>query len=164
MSLLSAIEQKLNRPDLGLLALRLVFGAVIFVFGVQKLMGGGPVFEFLGKSMEIFGITGQPKFWGLLSALTETFGGLFILLGLFFRPAAFVLFFNMIMATMMNFKMTGAPDYSSTDAFGKWLGTVAVPVYFCVVFLALLFTGPGKYAIHKSGGGRSGGGSSKSKE
>ncbi len=160
MSLYSYFEQKLNRPDLGLLALRVVFGLVICVFGVQKLMGGSAMFEQIGSSMAMFGIPWQPKFWGLLCALAESFGGLCILLGLFARPAALILTFNMIVATAAMCKMTGAPDFSSVDALGGWLGKVAVPVYFLAAFLALTFCGPGKYAIHTKGGG----GSKSSKE
>jgi putative oxidoreductase len=162
LSLTSSIEQKLTRPDWSILVLRLVFGALLVVFGVQKLLGGGTMFEMLGKSLEMFGITWEPKLWGLLCALAETFGGLFIVLGLLFRPAAFILIINMVVATVVNFKMSGAPDYSSMDAFCKWLGTAAIPAYFLAVFIALLFTGAGKYAMQKSGGsGRGGSGKAK---
>jgi len=164
VSLFSYFEQKLTKPDLAMLVLRLVFGAALIVFGVQKLLGGGAMFEMLGQSLAMFGITWEPKFWGLACALAETLGGLCILVGVLFRPAVLVLVINMIVATAANFKMSGAPDYSSMDAFCKWLGAVAIPVYFLAVFIALLFTGPGKYALHKGGGGRGGSGSSKAKE
>ena len=162
MNLLNYIEQKLHRPDLGLLLLRVIFGGVIFIFGVQKLMGGGEMFGQIGGSMAMFGITWQPKLWGLLCALAETFGGLFVLLGVFFRPAALILIFNLIVATAANAQMTGAVDTSSMMGFAVWLGKVAIPVYYLVAFLELFFTGPGKYAIHKTGGG--GGGRSAAKE
>jgi len=165
MSLYFYFEQKFNRTDLGLLVLRVVFGTVIFLFGVDKLLGGGATFEFLGKQLEMFGITWQPKFWGLLCALVETFGGLCMVLGLFFRPAAMLLVCNMIVASAATFQMTGAPIFSSMDAFvTDWLGKVAVPVYFLAAFLALLFTGPGKYAIHKKGGGGKSGAKASAKE
>ncbi len=166
MNLLNYVEQKLNRPDLGLFLLRVVFGLVIFVFGLGKLMAGGPMFEMIGSSMGIFGIHWEPKLWGLLCALTETFGGLAILLGVFFRPAALLLIFNMIVATIGNAQQTGPVDTSSAMAFGVWLGKAAVPVYFLAAFLALFFTGPGKFTAYLftgsgGGGGRSGGGKSK---
>ncbi len=162
MSLLSYFEQKLNRPDLGLLVVRVVFGLIITIFGVGKLLGGGAMLAGIGGSLAKFGITFAPMFWGLLSALTEMLGGLCIFLGVFFRPAAALLFFNMIVAT--TFMWGHGPDFSSYGAFMNYVGTIDSPLTFCVVFLALLFTGPGKYALQKSGGGRSGGGSSKSKE
>ena len=39
-----------------------------------------------------------PTFFGLLSGLAETFGGIFILLGLFYRPMALFLVGNLMMA------------------------------------------------------------------
>jgi putative oxidoreductase len=155
MSLSSYFEQKLNRPDLGLLVLRVVFGLVIITFGVDKLLGGGAMLEQIGGSVALFGIKSHFKLWGLLCALTESLGGLCIMLGVFTRPAAGLLFRNMIVASTVMYKMTGAPDFSSMDAFEGWLGKVAVPVYFGAVFLALFFSGPGKFAFTK-GGGRSG--------
>jgi len=153
MSLYSAVEQKFNRPDLGLLVLRVVFGVLIFAAGLNKLMAGSPMFEQIGGAMAMFGITWQPKLWGLLSALTETFGGLAILLGIFFRPALLLLIFNMIVACAVIPKFMGPLDFSSMGAFSKSLGNLEPPYIFCAAFIALLFTGQGKYAIHKSGGG-----------
>jgi len=164
MNLLNYVEQKLNRPDLGLFLLRLVFGLIIFVFGIGKLMGGGPMFEMIGGSMAIFGIHWEPKLWGLLCALTETFGGLAILLGVFFRPAALLLIGNMIVATIANAQQTGPADTSSTMAFGVWLGKVAIPAYYLAVYLALFFTGPGKYTAYMFTGGGGGRSAGKSKD
>lgn len=39
-----------------------------------------------------------PTFFGLLSGLAETFGGILILLGLFYRPMALFLVGNLMMA------------------------------------------------------------------
>jgi putative oxidoreductase len=156
MGLYSLAEQKAHRPDVGLLALRVVFGVIIFLFGVEKLMGGGAMFEQIGQSMGMFGVTWHPKVWGLLCALTETFGGLCIVFGVFFRPAALLLVFNMVVATLAMAKMSGSPDFASIDTFmNNWLSKVAIPVYFLAVFLTLLFCGAGKYALQKKGGGRS---------
>ena len=162
MSLCTYVEQKFNQPDLAYLALRVVFGGTIILFGVYKLLAGGDMYAQIGGSMDMFCITWEPKLWGLLCALTETFGGLFILLGVFTRSAALLLVFNMFVASIVLYKMTGAPDTSSMGAFCEWLGKVSLPEFYLAAFLALLFTGAGKYAIHKKGGG--GGGRSKAKE
>ncbi len=159
MSLYAYFEQKLNRPDLGLLVLRVTFGGIIFVFGVQKLLGGEQMLTGIGGAMAKFGITFAPLFWGLLAALTEMLGGLCIFLGIFFRPAALLLFFNMIVATV--FLWGTGPTFSSYGDFAGFVGKIDSPLTFCLAFLALLFTGPGKYAIHKGGGGRNGAKSAK---
>jgi len=162
MSLCNTIEQKLNQPDLAYLLLRMVFGGAIILFGIQKLMGGSATFEQIGGSMAYFGVTKYPALWGFLSALAETFGGIFIVLGVLFRPAALALFFNMVVACTFMFKLTGSPDLSSIGALTGWIGKVSMPVAFCTAFLALFFTGAGKYAVRMGGGG-GGGKRSKSK-
>jgi len=162
MTLYSYFEQKMNRPDLGLLVLRVAFGALIAIFGICKLLDGGPMFQQLGGAMAMFGITWEPKFWGLMCALVEAFGGIFVLLGLFFRPALVLLIVNMVVACAVIPGFVGKPDYSSVDAFDGWLGKIDIPYLYCAVFITLLFTGAGKYAIQGGGGGRSG--SSKSRE
>ncbi len=153
MSLLTSFEQKFNWPDLGLLILRVVFGAIILIFGVGKLIGGGDMLAMIGGALAKFGLTKFPMVWGLLAALTETLGGICILFGIFFRPAALLLFFNMVVAT--SFLWGAGPHLASYGDLLTFLGTINPPLAFCTVFLALLFTGPGKYAIQKSGGGRS---------
>jgi len=154
MSIFNYVEQKFNQPDLAYLALRVVFGGTIILFGVSKLLAGGEMYAQIGGSMAMFGITWEPKFWGLLCALTETFGGFLVLIGVFCRPAAFMLVGNMFVASVVLYKMMGAPDTSSVGAVAEWLGKVAVPEFYLAAFLALLLTGPGKYTVViKSGGG-----------
>jgi len=153
MSFCNYVEQKLNQPDLAYLLLRVVFGGAIILFGIQKLMGGSAMYEQIGGAMAQFGFTKYPAVWGFLCALAETFGGLCVLFGIFFRPAAFILFFNMVVACTFMFKMSGAPDLSSIGTVTDWIGKIGMPVAFCVAFLALLLTGPGKYAVHLGGGG-----------
>lgn len=163
MSLLSSIDKKLHHPDLGLLVVRVVFGLIITLFGVGKLLGGGAMLASIGGALAKFGITRAPMFWGLLSALTETLGGLCIVAGVFFRPAAALLFFNMVVAT--TYLWGNGPDFSSYGAFMNYVGQTDAPLIFCTVFLALLFTGPGQYAVQKTGGGgRSGSSAGKSKD
>jgi putative oxidoreductase len=148
------LNQKLHQPDLGLLALRVVFGMLIMLFGVDKLIVGRPMLEGVGKAMGMFGITWQPLFWGLLCALVETIGGLCVVTGIFFRTAALLLFGNMVVAVASMWQ--DGPDFSAFGAVMGWLMQTALPITFCAIFLGLLFTGPGKYAIQKSGGRSSG--------
>ncbi|MEU6174352.1 DoxX family protein [Streptantibioticus parmotrematis] len=77
-----------HRKDLGLLALRLAVGGVLFAHGTQKLFGwfGGPGIEGTAQGMEQMGFRpGRPS--ALAAGLGETGGGTLLALGLA-TPAA----------------------------------------------------------------------------
>jgi putative oxidoreductase len=97
--------------------------------------------------MSMFGIHSHYGVFGCMSALTESLGGLLIVLGLWFRPAAFFLCGNMLVAcaTMWH----GGP-FGTQDGFGAWLQGFAMPFVFGMTFLALLLLGPGRFAVGKS--------------
>jgi putative oxidoreductase len=80
-----------------------------------------------------FGISFAPEWWGLAAALAESLGGLFILLGLLFRPAALVLAFVMVVATTNHIATgQGTPAHAFKNA---WL------------FAGLVLVGPGRYSL-----------------
>lgn len=75
--------------DKALLAIRLVAGIVFFVHGYGKLTGNPSVEMFAGMLGNIgFPL---PLLFAWIVALTETFGGLALILGVFVRPAAILL-------------------------------------------------------------------------
>jgi putative oxidoreductase len=70
----------LNRlQPLALLAMRLVLGAIMIAHGYHKVWGG------FHHHMEFVGSLGLPSWMAYLSAGTEFFGGIGIVLGLFTR-------------------------------------------------------------------------------
>jgi putative oxidoreductase len=70
----------LNRlQPLALLVLRLVLGAIMIAHGYHKVWGG------FHHHMDFVGSIGLPKSLAYLSAATEFFGGIGIVLGLFTR-------------------------------------------------------------------------------
>ncbi len=70
----------LNRlQPLALLVLRLVLGAIMIAHGYHKVWGG------FHHHMDFVGSLGLPKWLAYLSAGTEFFGGIAIVLGLFTR-------------------------------------------------------------------------------
>lgn len=119
----------------GLLLLRLGLGVVFLFHGVPKLAAGPEQWTQLGGAMAVFGITFAPVFWGLMAALAEALGGALLILGLLVRPAAFFLLVTMIVATTM---LAGGDN-----GFSR----VAHPLSLAIVFLALLVTGGGRYAL-----------------
>ncbi len=122
--------------DLGLLILRFGFGFMfIIVHGGPKIIAGPERWERLGSAMSNIGIDFLPTFWGFIASFTEFFGGIFLLLGLFFRPSLFFLTFTMFIAVMLNIERNGT------------LAGAAHPLEVGIVFLALIFIGPGKYSL-----------------
>ena len=112
-----------------LLVLRLGFGILLAHHGYQKFSnfhqtaGFMPEFMGLGKSV----IAG-------LVIFAELFCGIFIILGLFTRLACIPI---IILFCVIIFKITGA------DYFGK----SELPTAYIIPFIALLFTGAGKFSV-----------------
>ncbi len=122
--------------DIGILFIRLGIGlAFVFVYGEAKMFAGPDLWTKLGGAMSNLGITFAPAFWGFLSASAEFIGGILFTIGLFTRPVAFVMAFNMIVAMTMHFSMH--------DQWSK----VIIPIQLFSVFIAIIFLGAGKYSL-----------------
>lgn len=131
--------RSLDKPDLGLLLLRLIVGGLMVGHGVGKFMGGTETFEHLGQSMAIFGLDFGYAFWGFMAALIETVGGFFVVIGYLFRLSSFLVYLVMVVAIAMHL-----------DQGDAILGKTAHAIVNAAVFLALMFTGPGKYAVRRA--------------
>lgn len=123
--------------DFGILIIRVGIGAMFIYHGYPKLMGGPAGWAGLGASTKYIGITFLPVMWGFLAAITETLGGLLLILGLAFRPVCLLLLINMIVAVASH--------------FGKGDGMMgaAHAIESAIIFAGLFFTGPGKYSVDK---------------
>ena len=127
--------------DIGLLLLRLGFGLSMAVLhGFGKLMGGPETWSGLGGLMQNLGIGFFPLFWGFMAMFAEFFCSIFLILGVFVRPAALLLAITMFVAAVRHL---GLPE--GTDGAG--LKGAAHALEFMVVYLTLYFTGPGKYNL-----------------
>jgi putative oxidoreductase len=120
--------------DLGLLIARIGFGGgFIWYHGWPKVTAGWEGLGSYGTAMGNFGISFAPEWWGLAAALAESLGGLLILLGLFFRPAALALAGVMVVATTNHIATgQGTPAHAFKNA---WL------------FAGLVLVGPGRYSL-----------------
>jgi putative oxidoreductase len=121
----------------GLLIIRVGLGIMFMFHGYPKLLGGTESWTAMGNAMKFTGISFYPAVWGLLAAVTETFGGVLILLGLAFRPASILLAVTMIVASIMHLKS------------GDGLGGASHAIEAAIVFIGLTFIGPGKYSVDK---------------
>lgn len=122
----------------GLLVLRIGLGlSFLLIHGYPKLVGGPENWKLIGSAMGNVGVNFYPVFWGFMAGFVEAVGGLFLLLGLFYRPTCILLAFTMFMAVLFHLE---AGDGLSGASHALKMG---------IVFLGLLFIGPGKYSVDK---------------
>ncbi|MCC5807882.1 MAG: DoxX family protein [Opitutales bacterium] len=140
---LSSVKVLFVRPEFGLLVIRVSVGALLAYYGLMKFMDGQDRLVGLGKAIENVGIpapdgTPMPLFFGIMAAAAELAGGVLLVIGFLFRPAAALLVFVMAVATATTYGM-------SEGDLTRW----GHPLIFTLVLLGLLFTGPGRMSIQK---------------
>ncbi len=121
--------------DFGLLILRIGIGGMFIFHGAPKMLGGPEKWEKIGASMANVGIEFVPVFWGFMASFSEFIGGICIILGLFFRPACILLTITMTIAALGHLSR------------GDGLRGAAHAIEDGIVFLSLIFIGPGKYSL-----------------
>ncbi|HZM14639.1 MAG TPA: DoxX family protein [Candidatus Krumholzibacteria bacterium] len=127
--------------DLGLLLLRLVVGFSMAAFhGYGKISGGPERWARIGAALPDLGIHGLHTFWGFMAGFAEFGCSLLLMLGLFFRPAAALLGFNMCVAISRHLRLPAGEESAG------WNGA-SHALEFLGVYLALFLTGPGPYAL-----------------
>ena len=128
-----------DRLDMGLAIIRVGIGAMFMIaHGSAKLFGGPEQWEKIGSTMDRFGIESLHTFWGFMAAFAESFGSLFLLLGLFHRGACLLLIITMMVA--------GARHLIDGDGLGRASHAIEA----ALLFIGLFITGPGKYSLdHK---------------
>lgn len=123
--------------DFGLLVLRVGMGVMFIFHGWPLLIGGPAVWEKTGAAIAYVGIKAFPIFWGFMAAFSEFFGGIALILGLFFRPACMLLAITMAVAASMHIGK------------GEGLKAASQAIEAGVVFLSLVFIGPGTRSFGK---------------
>lgn len=130
------IQNPSNRPvNVGLLILRIGIGIAFIFHGIPKMIGGPETWAQIGKATSFIGIEFAPVFFGFMSAFAELFGGVFLILGLFFTPATILMLINMLVALAMQIGQ------------GSSFNTFSHPLESAILFLSLIIIGPGKYSM-----------------
>jgi putative oxidoreductase len=88
--------------------------------------------------MVYFGIGFMPNIWGLLAVLSEFLGGILLVLGFLFRPAAILILLTMVVAVVTSFRQH-PHDFA----------TYSRPLEMFCILVVFLFVGPGKFSIDK---------------
>jgi putative oxidoreductase len=128
---------------LALLLMRLALGAIMVAHGYHKVFGG------LHQHAQMVASLGLPAWLGYVSAFTEFFGGLLILVGLFTRVAALGVCLDLFVAIWkvhLHNGLIGSPDRP-----GYEFALAAFALAFAIIFF-----GGGPIAIDHilRGGGR----------
>lgn len=116
--------------DYGLLALRLVLGAVLLAHGIPKLKD-------MRKTAEGFAAMGfqPPRFWAAVVAGAETLCGVLIVLGLFTQIAALVIAVQFIVILV------------KVKRFKQFVGGYEFDLLILACALALLSVGGGAFGL-----------------
>lgn len=125
--------------NFGLLLLRFGIGVMFMLHGLPKLTGGPERWIKLGTNMQLIGIDFYPVFWGFMAGAAEFVGGFLLIIGFFFRPALVTLLFTMIIAMFSHL--------NKNESFSDWSHSAEAGI----LFLALLFIGPGRYSLDEPG-------------
>ena len=111
----------------GIFIIRLGIGAAFIMHGYPKMMAGPVRWTIIGS---LPGLP-FPTVFGFLAAFAEFFGGICLILGIFFRPACFLLLCTMIGALVYHI--------GKGDVFYGY----SQPFSLAVVFLGLMLHGAG---------------------
>ena len=125
-----------DRYDTGLTFIRITIGIMfIAAHGWGKITGGPETWEKIGGTMDRYGIDSFHLLFGFLAAFAESFGALFLILGLFHRWACVILFITMFVAATRHL------------IDGDGLGRASHAIEAALLFAGLFITGPGKYSL-----------------
>lgn len=127
-----------NRPDLAVLVLRAMAGAVGVFHGSQKLFGafGGQGPRAFGDYLASINVP-LPLVSAYLAGLSEALGGLLVGIGLFTRPAALPFAFTMGVAIA-----TSAKNGFSVSESG-----FEYPLFVLTALGAIVLLGPGRFSV-----------------
>ena len=121
--------------DFGKLIVRATLGILILLHGVAKLKGG---IGFLTPMVQGLGL---PPWFAYGVYLGEVVAPLMVILGVFTRTGAFIIFVNMIFAVVMAHR----PELFTLGKQGGW--ALELQGMFMFVALGLVFMNPGRYAL-----------------
>jgi putative oxidoreductase len=130
----------LRSDDLGRLLLRLAVGGLLLFHGIAKVAGG------VAWMAPMLAAKGIPGFVMYGVYVGEVVAPVLILLGLFTRPAALVVAFNLFMAVYL----VRAGDAFALNDGGAW--EIELEVFYILGALALFFLGGGKFGVTRGKG------------
>ncbi len=134
----SSFTRAVDHQNFGKLLLRLTFGILVLFHGVAKMENG------VGWIAQMLQADGLPGFIAYGAYIGEVIAPVLIILGIFTRPAALVLAFNILVAV---FLVVGGKFFTVTEV-GAW-GLEGEALYF-FGGLVIMFLGSGRYSVMKN--------------
>lgn len=138
MNILNSYSE--GQKNFGLLLLRVGIGAFFIMHGYPKMIGGPDKWEKIGSAMQHIGVDFLWVVWGFLAAFSEMVGGILMITGILFRPVMLLMFITMVVAALSHIK--GVFTFDSVMEASH-------AIEMAIVFLSLLFIGPGNYRLGK---------------
>ena len=124
-----------NLISFSILLLRLMTGLILFVAGSGKVLGW---FGGFGMNMTVQMFQSNmniASYWAYISSYTEFICGALLIIGALTRPAAFLLFINMLVAVIL----VGTKNF--------FMGGAAYPCLLMVTSFVIMITGPMTFSI-----------------
>ena len=121
--------------DFGKLVLRLTLGILVLLHGIAKIRGG------IGFLTPMVTGLGLPPWFAYGVYVGEIVAPIMVILGLFTRVGAFIIFVNMIFAIVLVHR----PELLTLGKQGGW--ALELQGMFMFTALALTFMSPGRYAM-----------------
>jgi putative oxidoreductase len=128
---------RLHAPSAGLLVIRSMLALVFMFHGAQKLLGLFGGFGIAGTAgfLESLGFP-LPSVAAVVVGAVELFGGIALITGILFRPAALVMGFTMVVASL-----------TAHTGFAVQTGGMEYPLTLAAVLTGLAFVGPGRVTV-----------------
>ena len=125
-------------PETSYLMLRFFTGVMMcYYHGWSKLMADSSRWERLGNALTYWiGLDSLKVTFGFLAAFSESIGSLLIAIGLFTRPATFLLGITMTVASSKKISEAG-------------IDGAELPLLFLVLCLVIILKGPGKLSLDR---------------
>ena len=121
--------------DFGKLVLRLTLGLLILLHGIAKIKGG------VGFLTPMLQGVGLPPWVAYGVYIGEVLAPVMVILGLFTRVGAFLIFMNMLVAIVLVHR----PELFTLGKQGGW--ALELQGMFLFTAFALMFMTPGRYAM-----------------
>lgn len=116
-----------NRPNLGILILRIAVGLIFIYSGYMKLSD-------MSMTVQFFGMIGFGAFWAWVVSLTELVAGIAMVIGFGTQIAGLLLFITMTVATIKMFGQAG------------FMGSLG-PIMLGISSLSIALSGCGKHSV-----------------